>query len=196
MKIAIDVDGVLRDSVAKMVEIYNNHFNTDMNIDDVKVYDVEISFPLIQQELKMSAYDFFFVVHNRAINLESPNFKGVRRAIREARLQGHTIHIISYQPSYANQYMTALWLAEHEIEFDSLTFCTKHRKDIIDVDIMIDDNPFYFNKVNTAKCILINRSYNENTDQYPNVDGELVLTKYGSTKLERYDSLPQYLYTL
>lgn len=196
MKIAVDIDGVLRDSITKMVEIYNKHFNTDMSVNDVKMYDVEKSFPLIRSALGISPHDFFFVTFDNEINLKSPSFKGVQEAISQTREMGNTIHIISYQPSYRNQYLTALWLVENDIEFDSLTLCTKHKKDILDIDIMIDDNPYYFNGVNASRCILINRSYNLNTKQFPNIIGENVKTKNGIVKMERFDSLINFLKTI
>ena len=67
MKIAVDIDGVLRDSITKMVEIYNKHFNTDMSVNDVKMYDVEKSFPLIRSALGISPHDFFFVTFDNEI---------------------------------------------------------------------------------------------------------------------------------
>ena len=57
-----------------------------------------------------------------------------------------------------------------------------------------------FQEVNTKRCILINRSYNENTNQYPCVDktndGEYVYTKNGKTKIERFNSIVDFIDTL
>ena len=93
-----------------------------------------------------------------------------------------------------------IWLEDTRIPYDTITFCTKKAKNLPDVDVIIDDNPQYFQEVNTKRCILINRSYNENTNQYPCVDkindGEYVYTKNGKTKIERFNSIVDFIDTL
>lgn len=197
MRIAIDIDGVLRDSVDMMVKIYNMHFGTDMKTDDVKFYSVKDSFPLIEQKWKEDPHDFFFKHNGSKINRFSDAFDGVIDAMKEAQEKGHTLHIISYQPSYENKLHTLMWLEDVRIPYDSVTFCTKKAKNLPDVDVIVDDNPQYFQEINADRCILINRSYNENTDQYPCVDtGEYVYTKDKKVKIERFDSIVDFLDTL
>lgn len=201
MRIAIDIDGVLRNSVETMLKIYNMNFNEEMKEEDWKLYSVSDTFPNIEKKLGISAHDFFFGRHNgERINRYSDTYPGVLDAMKKLQDDGHSIHIISYQPSYKNKLHTLIWLEDTRIPYDTITFCTKKAKNLPDVDVIIDDNPQYFQEVNTKRCILINRSYNENTNQYPCVDktndGEYVYTKNGKTKIERFDSIVDFIDTL
>lgn len=198
MRIAVDIDGVLRDSVDTMVKIYNQNFGTDMKTEDVEYYSVKDSFPLVEKKLKIDPHDFFFSRNNgEYINRYSDAFEGVIDALKEAQENGHTIHIISYQPSYKNKLHTLMWLEDTRIPYDSVTFCTKKAKNLPDVDIIVDDNPQYFQEINADRCVLINRSYNKDTKQYPCVDtGEYVYTKNKKVKIERFDSIVDFLETL
>ena len=201
MRIAIDIDGVLRNSVETMLKIYNINFNEEMKEEDWKLYSVAETFPNIEKKSGMSAHDFFFARHNgEQVNRYSDMYPGVLDAMKKLQDDGHSIHIISYQPSYKNKLHTLIWLEDTKIPYDTVTFCTKRAKNLPDVDVMIDDNPQYFQDVNTDRCILINRSYNENMSQYPCVDitsnGEYVYTKNGKTKIERFDSIVDFIDTL
>ena len=48
MRIAIDIDGVLRNSVETMLKIYNINFNEEMKVEDWKLYSVADTFPNIE----------------------------------------------------------------------------------------------------------------------------------------------------
>ena len=194
MRIAIDIDGVIRDSVWKMVELYNNYFSTNLQVNDVEFYDVKKSFPLLE-EIGMDPYKFFFDDHDMDVNFESYCFDGVIHAIKKAHQRGHSIHLITYQPTLKNKISTIKWLCIMNIIYDSITFVSKKAKNIIDVDVIIDDNPSYFKEVNTNRCILINRSYNKNLQQY-GLSSEYVAAKDRELKIERFDSLVNFLKTL
>ena len=64
MRIAIDIDGVLSNSVETMLKIYNMNFNEEMKEEDWKLYSVSDTFPNIEKTLGISAHDFFFGRHN------------------------------------------------------------------------------------------------------------------------------------
>jgi len=198
MKIAIDIDGVLRNSVETMLRIYNQNFNDNMTEDEWKFYSVKETFPQIEEKLGITANDFFFSRHNgEQINRYSDTYPGVIEAMQKAHDEGHSLHIITYQPSYKNKLHTLMWLEDTRIPYDTVTFCTKRAKNLPDVDVIIDDNPMYFQNVNADRCVLINRSYNKDMEQYPCVDtGEYVYTKHGKTKIERFDSIVDFLETL
>lgn len=201
MRIAIDIDGVLRNSVETMLKIYNQNFNASMKEEDWKHYSVQETFPDIKKKLGIEAHDFFFARHNgEQVNRYSDTYPGVLEAMQKLKDDGHSIHIITYQPSYKNKLHTLIWLEDTKMPYDTVTFCTKRAKNLPDVDVIIDDNPQYFQEVNSDRCILINRSYNENVEQYPCVDvtgdGEYVYTKHGKTKIERFDSIVDFIETL
>lgn len=58
--IKIDVDGVLRDMLSMMCEIYNECYNENVKPEDIKNYDVDVSFPKCKEVDEISAKYFFF----------------------------------------------------------------------------------------------------------------------------------------
>ena len=60
---AIDIDGVLRHTLVKMVEIYNKTFNDTKTCDDVFDFMCEKSFPRIEKETGINPSEWFFQYH-------------------------------------------------------------------------------------------------------------------------------------
>ena len=101
MRIAIDIDGVLRNSVETMLKIYNINFNEEMKEEDWKLYSVAETFPNIEKKSGMSAHDFFFARHNgEQVNRYSDMYPGVLDAMKKLQDDGHSIHIISSPSSH------------------------------------------------------------------------------------------------
>ena len=50
LTIAIDVDGVLRDNLGEMVNLYNKEFNDNKKVEEITEFKTELSFPRILQE--------------------------------------------------------------------------------------------------------------------------------------------------
>ena len=106
--IGIDIDGVLRDNLGIMVDLYNDFYkktfykDLNMTIDDVKEFKVEVSFPLIQKVLNVKPSDFFFNTHAREIFLDAPAYHGVKECIDRLKKVAD-IFIITYQKDYINK---------------------------------------------------------------------------------------------
>ena len=66
--IAIDVDGVLRDNLEIMVNLYNRVCRTNMKPEDVKDFLTEVSFPLIPDALGISSSEYFFNVSEGSVS--------------------------------------------------------------------------------------------------------------------------------
>lgn len=197
MRIGIDIDGVLRDSVAEMVRIYNTVFGADMRPEDVRKYAVKDSFPLVAEKTGDDPHNFFFGKYGELVNRLSAPFGGVAEAVAEARAKGHTIHIISYQPSYENRLHTLMWLETNGILYDTVTFCTRKAKNLPELDVMVDDNPEYFRDMNVKRCVLIDRPYNEDLGQYHGVLARNhIRVKNGVVMIERFGSVVDFLSTL
>lgn len=197
MRIGIDIDGVLRDSVAEMVGIYNTVFGADMRPEDVRKYAVKDSFPLVAEKTGDDPHHFFFGKYGELVNRLSAPFGGVAEAVAEARAKGHTIHIISYQPSYENRLHTLMWLETNGILYDTVTFCTRKAKNLPELDVMVDDNPEYFRDMNVKRCVLIDRPYNEDLAQYRGaLTRNYIRVKNGVVMIERFGSVVDFLSTL
>lgn len=154
----IDIDGVLRDIITPMCELYNKKFETSFQPSDVKTYDVSIQFPLIKERLGVEAHKWFFQTNGTNVFLTNATaIEGARAAIKRLRENGHKVVIASFQPSLENKIDTLYWLNREGIEYDDICF-TKD-KHIIEADYIIDDNPKFLN-ADKAKTVLVRAAYN------------------------------------
>lgn len=165
----IDIDGVLRDILSTMCEIYNKEFNENLSKDDIINYKVDISFPLIKEKLGYSAVKYFFEDKSKEIFLNSCLINTASYSIKRLREAGHHVIIVSYQCSYQNKIDTLNWLKNNNIEYDDICFTDK--KYLIKGDYLIDDNleflvdqKLYDN--GETQCICINAPYNVNCLPY------------------------------
>lgn len=165
MVIKIDIDGVLRNILYTMCEIYNEQFCTNIKEDNVDKYNVDDFFTLVKENLNISAVKFFFEDNGFRIFRCSRPYDGVREAIKKLHEMGHKIVIVSYQRSHENKIDTLEWLNSNNIFYDDICF-TKN-KDIIKGDIIVDDNPEFLEQV-TDNCqpVLIDMPYNKNCHNF------------------------------
>ena len=159
--IAIDVDGVLRDNLGKMVKIYNKEFKDNKKVEEVRDFKTDISFPRIQAESGKTASQWFFQDHSKELFLDAKPFKNVKKDIKDLQQYGKVI-IITYQKSYKNKMQTLQWLERNGIEPDGIVFLKD--KTLLNCDILIDDNDWNFIGTKAKHAVLINAPYNEATD--------------------------------
>lgn len=158
--VKIDVDGVLRDIISTMCEIYNEEFSTNLKYNDIKEYDVSLSFPLIEKKYNFKASYYFFVLHGKKIFRDSPKYPEVNNAILKLHNLGYRIIIVSSQESVENKIDTLKWLHYNEIYYDDICF-TKN-KDIVKGDYMVDDYPNNLREITgSTQPILILQPYNK-----------------------------------
>ena len=167
----IDIDGVLRNLIYTLCEIYNKEFNTNITPQEVYKYNVDESFPLIKEKLGISAVKYFFKDNGGYLFLNSPILVGAKNAIDKLHDSGHRIVIVSHQKTPENKIDTIEWLRRNEIYYDDLCFTDK--KYLISGDYLIDDNLEFLDDQtkynNNVKCICIKASYNNN-NIYDNYD--------------------------
>ena len=181
----IDIDEVLRALIPKMIKLYNFHYNENMAIDDVKAFDVDVSFPKIKEDTGESASKWFFQVHGHELFYDSPSIDGAVDAINRLRNMGNKVYIVSYQKSLANKLDTLSWLQKYDIEYDGICFIKD--KTLVHLDYLIDDNDWNFIKCNCTHGILINAPYNKNI-------GIKLLHEVSHCKtMERFDSLKDFV---
>ena len=155
---AIDCDEVLRKTLDRMVELYNNHFNDNKTREDVKDFKVENSFPRIEEVTGMTASSWFFQEHSTDLFLNIEPFPYVKEDIETIRKYGKVI-IITYQKSYKNKVETLLWLEKNGIECDGVCFLKD--KTLLHADFLIDDNDWNFIGSHVKHGVLIDAPYNE-----------------------------------
>ena len=157
LRIGIDIDGVLRDNVGIMVDIYTLYFNEKLRYEDVKQYNVEETFPRIPRELHMKASQWFFQEHSKEIFEDASAYPYVTEDIK-ALQEFADVYIITYQKSYKNKMQALKWLEEHDINPKGIIFLKN--KELFDCDVLIDDNDWNFNDSHASVGILIDAPYN------------------------------------
>ena len=157
----IDIDEVLRALVPNMLRLYNEEFDDNMQLKDVKDYVVDNAFPKIMERTGESASKWFFQDHGEELFLGSDMVKGARDAVNALRAYGKVI-IISYQKSLDNKLDTLNWLDQYGIQYDGVCFVKD--KSLIHTDFLIDDNDWNFIGSNARIGILVTAPYNTEVD--------------------------------
>ena len=160
MIVKIDMDGVIRNIFDNMCDIYNTNFGTNITVDDIFDYDVEVVFPKIREKFGMSAADYFFKEKSVDIFLLSKPYDGVKEAVEKLRNNGHKVVIVTWQYTLDNKLRTLKFLDNNQIPYDDI--CFTRDKWMIQGDWIIDDNPeFIFDERETAHKMLIRMPYNK-----------------------------------
>ena len=179
----IDCDEVLRSLLDGMVTLYNKNFGESMTMDDVKDFDVDVSFPKVMELTGETASKWFFQEHSEELFLHSPAISGATQAIKTLQKYGQVI-IVSYQKSFKNKMDTLYWLKGHGINPDGI--CFVKNKTLLHLDYLVDDNPFNFWGCNVKCGILIDAPYNKD------VNINELMDKSNCKKMYRFDSLEHF----
>ena len=159
----VDLDGVLRDIFSQMIKLYNNEFGENMKPEDVKDYDVEVSFPKAHAAYG-SSYHYFFEKHADYVFLLCPPMKGAVEAIKRLKEYGKVV-IATIQPTTHNKILALKWLDKWGVSYDEIRFVDK--KVGIDCDYFIEDYPKNMEGAGGLK-ILIDATYNQGVDEVNN----------------------------
>ena len=159
MRIKVDIDNVIRDMSGQMVTIYNsvykNKLKREFTKNDIKDYDVNVSFPLCENKARR----FFFDTKAKDVYLAAKPMKDATNGLDKLREMGHEIILVSYQPTRSSKEYTLDWLQKWNIPYDALVFTNKEDKTIIPADYIIDDNPKFLD-MDSAKTVCIDWPYN------------------------------------
>lgn len=170
--IKIDVDGVLRNLLPKMCDIYNDYYEENITPNDILDFDLKNTFKKCDNPI-----DWFFNTHGSFVYLNSKQCFKAKEAMNILHNKGYYIIIVSDQPTNKQKEDTLEWLKENEIYYDSICFTNK--KNIIIGNIVIDDNIDNLNMCNENTKIIIDAPYNRIGCNY-----------------NRYNSLYEYVKTL
>lgn len=169
MVIKIDIDGVLRNILETMCDLYNHEFSTNIKPNDVNRYKVDEAFPLIKEVFDISAVEYFFEIKGFIVFRNSPKYEGVSKAINKLKRLGHNIVIVSFQRTLQNKIDTLNWLKSNNIYYDDICFTSN--KDIVKGDIMVDDNPEFLYQISgECQTVLIDMPYNRDCKDFKRFD--------------------------
>lgn len=171
----VDLDGVLRDIFSQMIKLYNNEFGENLKPEDVKDYDVEVSFPKAHAAYG-SSYHYFFEKHADYVFLLSSPMEGAVEAMKRLKEYGKVV-IATIQPTTRNKILALKWLDKWNVLYDEIRFVDT--KVGIDCDYFIEDYPKNMEGAGGLK-ILIDAPYNQSVDE---VNGWYI---YRFESLERF----------
>ena len=182
--IGIDVDGVLRNNLQIMVDLYNDEFKGNMTVKDIRDFRTEITFPVIEATTGKTASEWFFQDHSNEIFLKAKPFSNVAEDIKKLRKIANVV-IITYQKTILNRMQTLCWLELNDIEYDGLVFIKDKTKFLC--DYLVDDNDWNFLGSNAKHGILINAPYNKEKSV------EDILKSSNCESLVRYKNLHEFV---
>ena len=162
LRIAIDMDETIADSLGKQLGAYNKAFGARVTPDDL---DGQHLHDLVPADRADHARDLF---HDPAFFLDLELIDGSREVIRDLA-QRHEVFIASaameVPTSFAAKYA---WLREHFafIPTSHLVFCGD--KSVLDVDVLIDDTPRHFERFRGTP-ILFSAPHNQQEQRYRRV---------------------------
>lgn len=171
--IKIDCDGVLRNLLPKICELYNYYYNESIKPADIKDYNLNN----VLIKCKEDVHKWLFQQHCSYIYLNSPVCHKAKEAMDLLHQKGYYIIIVSKQPSFLNKENTILWLRENNIYYDSICFIDK--KDVVKGDIVVDDYIENLKQCCEPEKILIDAPYNKK-----------------NTSFKKYNTLYEYVKTL
>lgn len=166
--IKIDCDGVLRDLLPGLCELYNNSFTCSITPENIKEYDLSKTFIKCMEIDGMLPNKWFFQEHGHIILRNAPALPKAKIAMDILHKKGYYIVIVSHQSCGANQLATIEWLDSHQIYYDSI--CFTNQKDIVKGDIIVDDNVEFLNMCPDERRICIKAPYNVGKHKYEEFD--------------------------
>lgn len=134
MRIAIDIDGVLRDFVGQVNTVFDSVYPNGWRR-PVTEYGID-KFYSIGKEI----YDMAFIEQARSVYVLAPVYPGAKRMLEDLKKEGHTIIIATSQPNKEVLRHTLAWLSLNEILYDEF-YCALNMgsKANIKADVLLDD---------------------------------------------------------
>lgn len=154
MKIAVDFDNVLADTMTSWIDYYNKQYNKYLNKKDITIWEFW-KLEKIALEREESFKIFHLVWHNWQIlpSIE-PNIGKVVDKLRSFA----KVDIVT-----ATQGKIINWLTYHKINYNELIKITDSKKAELDYDIFIDDSPSDALEIGKLKkiCLLYDQPWNQ-----------------------------------
>jgi hypothetical protein len=157
VRIAFDVDGVLRDLMA----VYAPH--VDHSVDEITTYDSALNFA--------GGLDQFLELLDgqRCWTLAKPH-PHLLGLYKHIEAHGHTILIATAISTEAGRQGTLEWLCKHDVNYDELHFCVDKLQ--VRFDAIIEDYPSMALAAARAGCaaFLVHRPWTANVEiKHPNL---------------------------
>ena len=183
MKIAIEINGVLRDTVKKIEQVYEK-FYVENILNEKRDFEYEILSPItslrLQDHLKFKdndeLYDFLYTEHcmeifGHASSTEYSTFIDLNDFYVDMR-DNHDITLISDEIGKSNP-ATLFFLSKFGCQIEKIVFYSQFTVQTVwnEIDLLLTANPdLLLNHPTDKKIIKYNTNYNTNITDLPNID--------------------------
>ena len=160
MNIAYDIDGVLRDLMGMLQEVWLREV-PGASIKPITKWNLAPYFLRDGKQItNEEILDFLFVKHVQEIYRGAPAFSGLG-TLKILKNMGHNIIIVTDQPNEETADATLHWLRLHNVVYDSIVI-TGDKFDV-DFDIILEDSPYHIESFikNNKKFVVRSQLYNK-----------------------------------
>ena len=130
MRVAIDIDGVLRDFTNAVKTVYLGEF-PHHKVEEITEWGIHKFYPIGE-----GIYDFVFKLHAEEIFTKAQAYRGAAAFMRVLKARKHEVWVVTSQPM-GQEPFTLQWLRDNGIVYDSIAFTVN--KPVVDCDIFLDD---------------------------------------------------------
>lgn len=183
MKIAIEINGVLRDTVKKIEQVYEK-FYVENILNEKRDFEYEILSPItslkLQDHLKFKdndeLYDFLYTEHcmeifGHASSTEYSTFIDLNDFYMDMR-NNHDILLISDEIAKSKP-ATLFFLSKFGCQIEKIVFYSRFTLQTVwnEIDLLLTANPdLLLNHPTDKKIIKYNTNYNTNITDLPNIN--------------------------
>jgi len=160
MRIGVDIDGVLANSLPLWVSELNGFFDMNKRVEDIHLFDICHTYQVTPREL-----DMFLKQKGRYLMTEPPPVSGASYFLSRIK-QYHEIYIVTARDEKFGQ-ETREWLNKHYLPFDELFLLGSHEKKEPclknNIKVLVEDTLEIGAKVSSAgvPVLLMDAPYNQ-----------------------------------
>jgi len=155
IKIALDFDSVLSDTMVSWVNNYNKRYRTSYTKQDVR---------------KWAFWDDFGITHNEAVEIFKESWadweklQPTENNLSQTTAKLNELGIIDIVSNVENSHTGFIkeWLEKHKIKYNEFLHANNKKEDL-EHDVFIDDDPSLPEKLskNNKKCLLYHQEWNK-----------------------------------
>lgn len=181
MKIGIDVDNVIADTVPVLLLEINRYYKTDLRAEDIHIYDIHTLLGLSRAEMK----PFWIKLYSERKILLCQVIPGAREGIEELRKRYKVYLVTSRFKEYEDD--TKRWLKDMDIPYDWLEHVEEKKKHIFakekKISVFVEDDleQAIYMAESGIKVFLFDRPWNRSCD----VQRRLIRVKSWAEILEK-----------
>ena len=185
MKIAIDINGVIRDTLGKAEQVYKKFFIDDyVSEEGEESFEYSLNLPITSTTLsnhfafptEESFYDFFYVdfpmeIFGHAPSVSGNTFNNLDEIYKSLR-DNHDVYIISEEMERSKP-ATLFFLAKYGCLFENIKFYSKLTQESLwdNFDVILTANPDLINNAKKdTQIVKFNKLYNSDVDSKLSID--------------------------